>query len=165
MIFRRNIVIGILLILAVAAGIYFIWVRREKTLKLSPETTPTPSSGIEESIERKFNIQIPENVTKAELKAVSETEGSGLATEDAQNGKTELTILVNLPEPEKDKFYQAWIQRSNSFISLGQLREAKGGWIFEGESQLKKEDIEDILITLEAKYDNTPEKEILKGSF
>lgn len=141
----RDIVIG-LVILAVVAGA-IVWIRRART---TPAPLPTPS--IEEKIEKTFNFEIPEDVDRAELKDVSGGGGAGIATRD--------TVLADLPDPEGGYFYQAWTEKDGKLISLGKMRLAKGGWIFEGSVAGQK-----VIVSKEKIFDSKIETKILEGSF
>ena len=94
---RNDIVMGAIILAVMAGG--FLLLRNNNTPAL--EVIPTPSSieALEDQIESSFKVDIPDNVEKAELKAVSEGDGSGIATRNFENNKFESTILVDLPDP------------------------------------------------------------------
>lgn len=156
---RRDIVIG-LVVLAVLVGIIY-WVRRPG--KEGPKLPTTPS--LEEQIEESFNLQIPEDVEKAELKDVYDGDSTGLATRKYESGKFTHAVLADLPEPASGKFYEGWLVKGDEVISTGKLTIAKGGYLLEFESGMDYSDYNDVVVTQEAVDDNTPEEHILEGTF
>lgn len=156
---RRDIVIG-LVVLAVLAGIIY-WVRRPG--KEGPNLPTTPS--LEEQIEESFNVQIPEDVEKAELEDVAGGDSSALATRKYESGKFNHTVLADLSEPESGKFYQGWLVKGDEVLNTGRLTIAKGGYLLEFERSTDYSDYDDVVVTLEEVDDNTPEEHILEGTF
>lgn len=164
---RRDIVIG-LIILVLLAGVIFY--RQRKSTSQEDLRVPETLSSVQENIEKKFNLQIPEDVDKAELKDVSGAGSSAIATRKFENGKFTASILADLPDTSSGSFYQAWLVKSeegkdDSFISLGRVELAKGGWMlnFQGTEDLS--DYSKVLVTSEKVQDSTPETRILEGSF
>jgi hypothetical protein len=156
---RKDIVIG-LVILAVLAAIVF-WVRKPKTNSLQ---LPQPTS-IEQQMENKFNVQIPENVEKAELSDVSGGTASGIATREYKDGKFTLTVLADLPDLSDGNLYQAWLVNGDKTVSAGQLTLAKGGYLLDFNSSTDYSSYNSIVITSESKLDMIPESHVLEGSF
>ena len=155
---RRDIVIGFLVLVVLAGVVY--WVRKPKVV---PQVESQPS--VEQKIEDSFKLQIPEDVDKSELSDVSGGSSSGIATRKFENGKFSHSVLADLPDPESGKFYQGWLVKGDDMVSTGRLNVAKGGYLLEFESVTDYSDHKGILVTLEEKSDNTPEKHILEGSF
>lgn len=164
---RRDIVIGFIILVLVAGVVY---IRQKNTSKKEEMKVPQTLS-IQDTIEQKFNTQIPEDVEKAELKDVSGGTGSAIATRKFENGQFQLNILADLPDPEQGKFYEAWSIKGEegkegySIVSLSKLSVAKGGWMLSFKSANDYTDHPKVLISLESKLDSTPEKHILEGSF
>lgn len=163
---RRDIVIG-LVILAALAGIIFWRQRGRKTEEFKvPETL-----SVEDKIEEQFDIQIPEDAERAELKDVSGGDSSGIATRKLENGMFEHSVLADLPEPPTGQFYEGWLVRGTegsedySVLSTGSMEMAKGGWMISFKSSTDLTDHDNVVVTLEKKADKTPEKHILEGSF
>ena len=94
----RDIVIG-LLILLVVAGLVFLRQKNASDDMVVPQTLSSEEQ-TEQNLESKFNIQIPNDVEKAELKDVSGGSSSGIVTHRFENGKFSLSIIADLPEPE-----------------------------------------------------------------
>jgi hypothetical protein len=163
---KADIVIG-LVILAILAGIIF-WVRRPKEELQVPENT---TDNVEEKMESFFNIEIPEDAEKAQLKDVTGGNASGIATRDQGNGTFVHVVLADLPDPEEGFFYEGWLVRGKTgdenfdFISTGKMTMAKGGYLLEFESQDDLSEYTGVVITLEEVEDANPEKHILEGSF
>lgn len=116
-------------------------------------------------------MSIPDDVDKADLKPVVGTEGVGIATRKVENGRFDLTVLADLPAPEEGYFYQAWFgkggigQEGSVIVSASRLRIAKGGYLSEFTSTESYTDYKDVFVTLEKNFDQTPEKQVLEGSF
>jgi len=157
---KKDILTGLIVVLVIAGVIFAV--RRAKTPKLL--VTPTPST--EESIENSFNLTIPEDVDKVDLKAVSDVEGMGIATKKFKDGKFSHTVLADLPDPSDNMFYEGWLSNtSGDSVSTGKMRLAKGGYILEFESAKDYSQYNKVTVTLEKTFDKVPEKRILEGSF
>ncbi len=147
----RDIALGLLILVLLIGSV--LWIRkvrieRENNLKL--EEVPTT----EERISKTFNnFNIPNDVEKKELKDVSGGNNFGIATQDM--------VLVDLPEPEEGEFYQVWVERDGTLYSLGKMRMAKGGWIFEGRvpSGYQK-----VVVSKEKVFDSKLESRLLEGA-
>ena len=165
---RRDIVIGVVVLLVVSGIVYWNQRNRSREELVVPETV---SSSLEEALEEKFKIEIPEDVDKAELKDVSGGTASGIATRKFENSTYTHTIIADLPDLEGGTFYQSWLVKGEegdnnfSLISTGRPRLGKGGWTLNFESKTDYSDHGKVLISLENKADNTPEKRILEGNF
>lgn len=163
---RRDIVIGFVILAALAGFIYF---RAKRT---TPEELTVPQTlSTEDQIEQKFGVQLPENVERAELKDVSGGNASGIATRKFENGTFTLSVLADVPDPASGSFYEGWLVRGKegdenfAYISTGRMSVAKGGYILEFNSQTDYSDYPNVVITLEKQADTTPETHILEGSF
>jgi len=154
----RDIVIGLVILAVLAGAIYFIRRPRQRL-----EELPTPST--EEKIKESFNLEIPEDVDKAQLKDVSGGSGSGMATRSFEGGKFKHMVLADLPDPAAGTFYQGWLVKDGDLFSTGKMRIAKGGWILEFESSVDYSDYNQVVVTQESVDDETPETHILEGEF
>jgi hypothetical protein len=163
---RRNVVIGLIALL-ILAGIVYLY-RKNRQESLLP---PTPEPTFEETFEDKFNIQVPEDVDKAELKDVSGGDGRGLATRKYDSGRFTHAVLADLPAPASGYFYEGWLVRGKegdenfAYISTGRLSLAKGGYMLEFSSSTDYSEYSLVVVTLEAIDDKKPEKHILEGGF
>lgn len=163
---RRDIVIGLLILVLLGGGIYWRQRSRPKEEMKVPETL-----SLEEELEQKFKLQIPEDVDKAELKDVTGGTSSGIATRKFADGKFTHTVLADLPDPEAGSFYEGWLVRGEegsenfALFSSGRMRLAKGGYLLEFESTQDFSDYNRVVVTAEKVLDKTPEKHILEGSF
>ncbi len=164
---RRDIVFG-LIVLVILAGVIYI---RQRTSRPVEETRVPETLSSEETFEDKFNIQIPDDVDKAELKDVSGGNGSGLATRKFENNTFTHSVLVDLPDPQQGSFYEAWLVRDEegsddfSVISTGKLRLAKGGWTLDFQGANDLSDHSKAVVSLEKTFDKTLESKVLEGSF
>ncbi|OGM11980.1 hypothetical protein A2Z22_04845 [Candidatus Woesebacteria bacterium RBG_16_34_12] len=158
---KKDIVFGLVIILILTAVVYY-W---KKPPAVEQDLVVPQTLSVEDEIEEKFKIQIPEDVEKAELKDVSGGDGSGIATRKFAEGEFSHTILVDLPDPEGIRFYEGWLVKDNETVSTGKLNLAKGGYLLEFQSDTDYTSFNQVVVTLEEKLDKTSEKHILEGSF
>lgn len=152
---------GLLLIIILIAYFYF-----KNQSNLSVPAEPIPTVSLEEKVEGRFDAKLPENAEKTELKPTKPSDSFAAATREFEDGQFTLTILADLPDPESGKIYQAWLTVGDGQqLSLGTLRQAKGGWLLEYTSSTDYSAYNDVTITLEKTLDNTPEEVVLRGSF
>jgi len=163
---RRDIVIGLLVLAALAGVIYFR--SREDTRE---ELTVPQTLSTEDALEEKFALELPDDVEKTELNDVIGLAASAIATRKFDAGTFTLTVLADLPEPDQGTFYEGWLVRGSegdsdfNVISIGRLRIAKGGYLLEFQSSIDYSEHSNVIITQEKVADNVPEKHILEGSF
>jgi len=161
----RDIVVGLIILAVLAAGI--VAIRRAR----APKTVPTPTPSIEQKLENSFNLEIPDDVERADLRDVSGGTGSGIATRKYAAGRFDHMVLADLPDPAAGTFYEGWLVRGKqgdanfAFISTGRMRVAKGGYLLEFESGKDYSEYKGVVITLEKVNDTKPETHILEGSF
>ena len=164
---RRDIVIGLLVLVLLGGVLYW----RQRNRVSEEMKVPETLSSIEEQIEDKFNLQIPEDVDKAEMKAVEGKSGTAIATRKFENGKFTHEVLADLPEAEAGAYYEGWLVKGEegkegySLISTGQMRIAKGGWVLDFKSNTDYSDHNKVIVTLDKTVDTKPEEYILGGSF
>jgi len=161
----RDIVIGVAVILILGIGIYFL-LQNNQEEEIVIEPTPTPVAV--EDIEDQFNVDIPDNAERAELRG----EGAlALATREVVGGLVRLSILADLPELNLDQRYQAWVVKDDpeseedTTVPLGTLTVAKGGFTIEFSSSDDLTGYDKIIVTKELNLDSTPEEIVLEGSF
>ena len=158
---RRDIVIGFI-VLAILAG-FIYW--RQRTVEEEELQIPQTLS-VEDKIEERFNLEIPEDVDKAELRDITGGDASGMATRKFESGRFTHTALADLPDPEKGKFYQGWLLKGDeALVSTGKMSVAKGGWILEFESSTDYMNYNKVVVTEEEISDITPERHVLEGEF
>lgn len=148
---RRDVLAGLLILVVLVVVIYMF---AKPNVPKTPFTIPTPAP--EEVIENKFKLQIPDDVEKTDLNDVSGGTGSGIATRSE--------VLVDLPDPEAGKFYQAWLEKDGKLVSLGKMTVAKGGWLVSYNSS-SYPGYNKVIISLETKLDANMEVKVLEGSF
>jgi len=155
---RKDIVIGVVILAVVAGIVYFV-------RKPSQAPIEIPQESVEQQMENKFNMDLPEDQEKAELKDVSEIGATGIASRKYENGKFEMTLLADLPDEESGKRYQAWLMKDDEKVSLGTFRIAKGGYVLEFTSSKDYSDYNQVAVSLESKVDMELEMTVLEGSF
>jgi hypothetical protein len=160
---RRDIVIGIVLLAAIV-GLFYLRNRRQAEEMRVPEQEVS-SESTEQRIEEIFNTDIPDDVEKAELKAVDDGDGSAIATRKEEEGSREFAVLADLPDPETGKFYEAWLVKDDEQVSLGGMRVAKGGWVLETTSTRDLGGFDKVVVSLESSRDNEIEDSVLEGEF
>lgn len=157
---KKDIIIGFIIIAVVVSGAFLY--RKLKNPKIS--LAPTPASiSFQKDLEDSFKYDIPDDVGSIELKDVSGDPPAG----EAGNGRgiaTKNEVLADIEDPATGYFYQAWTEENGNFVSLGKLQMVKGGWLLDY-SNLKLDNAEKIVISLEKDYDAKMEKRILEGSF
>ncbi len=167
---RRDILIGAAILVIIILAIYLI--RRPaifNTVTVSP--VPSAISEFEQKLEDQFNIKVPDNVEKIELKDVTGGISQGIATRIYENNVFEHTVIADLTDPDSGYFYQGWLMRGNpgdtnfGYVSTGKLESEKGGYMVNIRVNKDLRDYKKVVVTLERVADNTPEKHILEGSF
>lgn len=121
---RNDIVIGVVILAILAGVIYFVRRPKQKV----EETTPTVTT--EEKLENSFNLQIPDDLDKAELKDTSGGDASGIATRDFENGIFTASVLADLPDLDGGS-YKVTLSNGTNEVTLGTMRIAKGGYLLE----------------------------------
>jgi hypothetical protein len=163
--------------IAIAVG---IGTRQLKKVMPSPPIeilTPTPTislkevKGVKEELEIKINRSLAIDAQQAILRDVAGFNSQGIATRKFSDRKFELTILADLPQPDKNHTYQSWLVRGSpdspefNLISTGQLLPRKGGWVVDFIDNNNLISYAGVVVTMETIQDQTPEKHILEGSF
>lgn len=113
-----------------------------------------------------------EDVEKADLQAVTEQGGHGLATRQIEDGIYFHTVKAALPEIDRERFfYEGWLVRKVPFdyFSTGEMftnNLSEFVLRFEGDPRGDYEEYTQIVITLEP-YDDNPDpgQHILEGEF
>lgn len=152
---KRDIVVGFVILLVLAAVFYFFKSRNKQMTVPEASSEPTITQ-VEQNFKDKYNLTVPDNIEKTNLKDVSGGNGMGIAT------RTE--ILADLPDPESGYFYQAWLENGDKLVSLGKMSMEKGGWIISYTGS-NYPGYNKVLVSLERVFDYTVEKRILEGSF
>lgn len=160
---RRDIITGVIILVLVVAGV--LWFRSRSSKEVSAPSTS------QEKIEKSFNLNIPDDVETADLTDVSGGDASGVGTRKFENGTFSHMVLADLPDLAAGTFYEGWLVRGKAgnedfvYISTGELRVAKGGYLLEFESKVDYSDYAGVVVTLEKTNDKMPETHILEGSF
>lgn len=150
---RKDIIIGFVIIALLV--ILFLFFKKTKEPKV--DSTPKPVEiAFKEELEDSFKYNIPDDSNAIELKDVSGGNSRGIATEKE--------ILLDIDDPQVGSFYQGWLQKGDSFVPLGRLQIAKGGWLLEYD-KTQFQDYKNIIVSLESRDDSKIEKKILEGSF
>jgi hypothetical protein len=165
---RRDIVIGLVILLVIVGLFYFRQKGNGEDMIVPEEQT---ASDVERRIEERFNVEIPDDVNKAELRDANDGDGSAIATRKMENNTFTHSVLADLPDPETGKFYQAWLVRGEeadedySIVLTGRMQVAKGGWVLEYSTTQNLEDHNRVLVTLESVNDQKAEDVVLEGEF
>lgn len=150
---KRDVITGLLIVIIIVAGVFFY--KKLKTPK--PLATNTPVSiSFKKELESQFKYQIPEGVESIELKDVRGGTGRAIATKGE--------ILADIEDPTTGAFYQGWLEKDGSLVSLGKMQMAKGGWLLEYDSS-KFPEYKKVVVSLEKTYDSKMEEKVLEGSF
>jgi len=155
--------VGVLVLLGLLAVGAFVFRGRlfpDNTPELDPKVLTDES---EQDVVGQFKIDIPEGADRAYLSPVNRSDGVGVVVKSNNT----ITILADLPDPPAGHSYQAWLERGregdaeHEVVSLGRLSVAKGGWLLEVDRGV--EGFDRFLVTLEARFDATPEARVLEG--
>lgn len=159
----RDIAIGIVILIV---GLLVIYLFRHRSAT-NPIASPVPTqiSAFQQSLQNNFNITVPDNVAKADLKNTTDSQVQGIATADTQNGKHAYTVIADLEDPAPGYFYEGWLVNGNDMVPMGILYSGKGGWMVTLDTAKDLGDHKTVWVTLERINDKTPEKHILEGSF
>ena len=116
-------IVGFVILVVIIAGVIIV----SGKIKVNRLPVPSPIPSIQQKIENKFpSLNIPKDSERAELKDVSGGNSMGLAT------RTE--ILADLPDLTAGQTYQVQLSNGSKNIIIGNLRQAKGGWILNYDS-------------------------------
>lgn len=112
-------------------------------------------------------VQEEEVVLTAKLEDVDGGRSSGTAF-IARGANLKHGVEASLPELAGDTFYEGWLVKqkpSLEFFSTGEmLKDVEGKYVLEYESSELYEGYDFVVITLETKRDDIPEKHILEGT-
>jgi len=153
------VIVGFLVIVVlVSAGLLI------KNYKKGRSVEPPIKPPVFEQVEAKFpGIKVPENADRAGLTGVSEAAGVGEAFRTYENGRFNITVMADLAAT--DAFYQAWMAKGDSYLSLGRMSLSKGGYIVEFSGNIDYSDYSKIIVSREKALDGTIEEKVLEGSF
>ncbi len=144
----RDILTGFIVLVVLIGGALLI-----RNIRNRSQVVPTPTPSFEQKVKETFGgITIPTDGERAELKDLSGGGLFGIATEDM--------VLADLPDLDSGYFYQVWVEKEGTLYSLGKMRIAKGGFLFEGNVSGEK-----VIVSREKVFDNKIETRLLEGSF
>lgn len=156
----RDVVIGLVVLVALIAGALYL-----KAKKGQSNVVPAPTPNFSQ-VESKFpGLTVPVDADRISLSDVTGGNGIGEAWRTFQNGQFNLTVMANLPDPKVGYFYQGWIVKDSTYLSLGKLKVAKGGYISEFSANKDYSNYKKVVVTEEKVFNSTPETHILEGSF
>jgi hypothetical protein len=149
---RRDIIVGVVVLVGLAGLIYY-W----RKPPIEDELQVPQTLSVEDEIEGMFNLQIPEDVDRAELSDKTGGDASGIATREQFNGKYTHTVLADLPDPQVGS-YTAELVKDDNVMTTGTLRTAKGGYLLEFQSEEDLSEYNTVRVKL-------GEEVVLEGSF
>lgn len=164
---KKDLIVGILIVAVLGVAIY-LWGTRRRDLRVH-EPTPTPS--IQKEIEERFNVVLPEDAEKIQLKDTGGKDATAIATRTFSQGTFTVTVLADLPVPNKGEFYQGWIikgekgDKDYKVLTLGRLSVAKGGYIVEFKASQDYSGYERVVVSRESIADREIEETVLEGVF
>lgn len=162
----RTIALALIILAALGGAVY--WRQRDSGEELK---VPEAQTSVEESLEDKFKIEIPDDADKTELKDTGGGNSSGIFTKKFENNRFTSSFIVDLPAPTTGEHYEAWIEKGTkgaadySIVPAGRLTSGKGGYLLNFNSNTDYSSYNKVLITREKVADRTPETTVLEGSF
>ena len=146
---------------------YFLFRQSQQSEEPVIETADEVASERADELIDQMNFEIPEDAERVNLRDVSGSSGAGVATRMGEEGEMELSILAALPEIEEGEKYEAYLvgEGDENEIYLGELRQAKGGWMLEYQSSSDVSGYNAVKVTHEKVDDKTSEETVLEGSF
>lgn len=143
----REVITGFIVLVVLVFGLILIFKYRTKLQQTAaPIATPTITQRIQDKLK---NFNIPVDREKKELSDV--TGGNSMGVE------TSTEVIADLPDLPNGQFYQVWQDSNGTLVSLGKMKMAKGGYIYEGNLQNKK-----VVVSREKIFDNKLEVKILE---
>lgn len=111
-------------------------------------------------------VELPIGADRANLGDSTGGRATGVATREVMDSGYLFTVLAALPDLESG-WYEAWVSEVNesNVASLGVLRQAKGGYMLEVETDSGLSDRERVIVTQEEIDDGVPELVVLEGSY
>jgi len=163
----KDLIVGIVILAILGVVIYF-WQTNKRELQV-PEPTTNPL--VQEEIEERFNVVLPEDAEKIQLNDAKGEDATAIATRSFTDENFTLTILASLPVPKEGSYYQGWIVRGEegesdyAVLTLGRLSVAKGGYVLEFEASKDYSNYDKVVVSEELVPDKEIEEIVLEGSF
>ncbi len=137
---------------------YFLSRRNDNTPQMILEPAPTPS--VKNRIEEVFGSKATNNKgEKLELAL-----GNQMALITRSEDKSNISILADF-ESSSGQDYYVWLEKDSSYLSLGPLKVAKGGFIGEFNLDPIWQDFNHVIISRESGQKKEPSNKFLEGSF
>lgn len=150
----KYIILFITLVL-IAGGAFFATQKPSKTE--APKVIETP--------------KVEVKVLTAILRAVGNHKGDGVATKSFDGKKFVHTVVANLSDPSKGKFYEGWLVKKTPtllFFSTGKLNKEGSQYKLNFEANQDYPGYNFVVVTEETEalgLDGKPEAHVLEGSF
>jgi len=157
---KKDVLTGVF-ILAALAVLIFYWQQPSR----DDEMVVPQTLSVKDRIEEVFSLKIPDDVEKIELEDKTGQGMVGLAMRKYEDEKYTLTILADLVDPEGTEKYQGWLKKEDEIRYVGSFILAKGGYILDYEVFENLNDYRGVIVSLDEKAGDSPEKAVLEGSF
>lgn len=155
-------------VVLVIAGLgYFLYRQSRQVQEPTVEVEDIIAEEKAEDLVEQMRIEIPDTAERATLKDVTGGAGSGLATRLDEDGGRMYSVIVGLPEPETNEFYEAYLVGSEEEdeVYMGKLSQQKGGWLLEYSSTTDLGEYSRVKVTKEQVDDKSGEEIVLEGEF
>jgi len=160
-------VVAIVAFSLAALTYYYFFYQKQSEPQLRVSDVGPRELSVEDSIEERFRLEIPEDIEKTELHNRSNESVKGIATREFEEGKFFLTILANIPEGD----YHAALIRGNEgeeifdIMPIGKLRVAKGGYLIEFQSNTDLSEYNHVVVSEDPITTTIPSELVFDGSF
>ncbi len=169
----RNLGILLLVIFAVGSFFYFrsqpesIGVMEELPLASdeSPQEEVAEEVIIEETSVKEMVMQDEDSLI-GELEDVTRGNSSGEAYILRKDGHLYHYVGAALPTPPQGMVYEGWLVRKTptlKFFSTGVMLQENGRYVLSYDAEGESQGYNEVVITLETKVDEIPEKHVLEG--
>ena len=157
------------LIFGIFAILLFAGAMCEQAEDASNTNTNTADVDVNSEIIEEIAAGTYSKASIANLTAVADVEGQGTAIRGLlEDGAFEFSAGVELPDPVKENFYEAWLVKDSTEISAGALEKFQNTWVVNFQSDTDYFDYNQVVITRETTangLDNVAETPLLEGTF
>lgn len=158
--------IAAVVLVVIGLGVFLYRQSRVETEVVTEETQEQRVSKRADEVLERFKAQVPEDATRIDLKDVSGGEGAGVVTRRVEAAGEQVSIMVGLPDLETGEAYVAYLAsdaQEPELLKLGQLRQAKGGFLLDTVVKQSLDTYSKVRIIKEFTGSDNSEQVVLEG--